>query len=547
VNTVAPLPASVLIVDDTPANLIVLHAVLDPLGVRIVDARSGAEAVELATREPFAVVLVDVQMPEMDGFEVARRLRETATGAELPIIFLTAIHQDGEHERAGYAAGAADYLTKPFDPDMLRARVKAFADLFQQRERLRVEQVGERTRERDAALEQLRYLLAREREARLELENASRMKDEFLASVSHELRTPLSAILGWLDVAYRSGGPGDAERALVAIERNARVQMRIVEDLLDMGRIVSGKLRLVMSTVNVADTVEAAFEAVQPAADAKDLSLDAAVDEDVGSIAADAERLRQVIWNLLSNAIKFSSSGGRVELRVTRKESKVVIVVRDSGQGFRTDFRPFLFEAFRQADSSPARRHGGLGLGLAIVRHLVQAHGGTIEPYSEGEGKGATFTIELPGLPVPTVGRELARAGRGHAGAVMDRLDGLHLLVVDDDEDSRQLLSLVLEEKGASVTTAQSAEEALGKIEEDRPDVLLSDIGMPGVDGYALIGRIRSELSDRCSRTPAIALTAYARPEDGERAISAGFQAHLAKPIDALELTALIASLARAP
>ena len=542
-----PSPASVLIVDDTPANLVALRAVLDPIGVRVVEARSGTEAIERASQESFAVVLLDVQMPGMDGFEVARRLRHTAS-VEVPIIFLTAIHREEEYARAGYAAGAADYITKPFDPDILRARVKAFADLFQQRERLRLEQVGERTRERDEALAQLEELLARERAARREAESANRMKDEFLAAVSHELRTPLSAILGWSAVARRHVSSPEAENALVAIERNAGAQLRIVEDLLDVGRIVSGKLQLEVSAVNVADAVDGAVAAVRPAADAKRLAIDVAVDGEVGVIAADAQRLQQIVWNLLSNAIKFTANGGHVEVRVMRAQAKVIIRVRDEGQGIRPDFLPHLFETFRQADGSTTRRHGGLGLGLAIVRHLVHAHGGRVTPFSEGHGKGATFTVELPAPPMPSVARDSLQEAFRDSCAAADRpefrLDGLRLLLVDDDEDSRALLSQMLAEQGASVSAAQSAEEALLMLEEDIPDVLVSDIGMPDVDGYALIRQVRSRPSDCGGSTPALALTAYARPEDGQRAVDAGFQAHLTKPIDAERLAAVVASLA---
>jgi signal transduction histidine kinase len=514
----------------------------------VVEAHSGPEAIQRACHESFAVVLLDVQMPGMDGFEVASRLRKTAAGAEVPIIFLTAIHRDEKYARTGYDAGAADYITKPFDPNVLRARVKAFADLFQQRERLRLEQVGERTRERDEALQKLADLLAREHAARLDAESASRMKDEFLAAVSHELRTPLSAILGWSEVALRVASSPDVDRAIIAIERNARAQMRLIEDLLDVGRIVSGKMQLEISAVNVADAIDGAIAAVLPAANAKQLSIDVAVDEHVGCIAADAERLQQIIWNLLSNAIKFTSNGDRIEVRVTRADSKVIIRVRDDGQGIHPDFLPHIFEAFRQADGSTTRRHGGLGLGLAIVRHLVHAQGGTITPFSEGLGRGATFTIELPGPPILEMARDSARAIRRDAGAnakpSQPRLDSLRLLVVDDDEDSRELLARMLAEQGAKVSTAQSAEEALRLLDEDIPDVLVSDIGMPHVDGYALIRRIRSRRSGRGSRTPAIALTAYTRHEDGERAVHAGFQAHLTKPIDAERLTALVESLA---
>jgi signal transduction histidine kinase len=539
---------NVLVVDDTPANLVALGAVLQPLAVRVVEAHSGAEAIAHASEESFAVALVDVQMPEMDGFEVARRLRETATGVELPIIFLTAIHRDEAYARRGYASGAADYITKPFDPEMLRARVKAFVDLFQQRERLRLAQVGERTRERDDALEKLAGLLASERAARREAEIANRAKDEFLATISHELRTPLSAILGWAVIARKNTTSPEVERALTTIERNARAQMRIIEDVLDVGRVVSGKLQLEISATEVADAIDGAVQAVRPAADAKQVALAVEIAPDVGVIDADAGRLQQIAWNLLSNAIKFTPKGGHVGVSARRTRSSVVIQVSDDGQGVRAEFLPHLFEPFRQADGSTTRRHGGLGLGLAIVKQLVDAHGGTITAHSEGEGRGASFTVELVARAVSEAPRERWAGATSTARASSPprdiRLDGVRLLIVDDDEDSRDLVGLLLAEQGAAVSSASSAGEALRLVAESPPDVLLSDIGMPDVNGYSLIRRVRSLPGDRGGRTPAIALTAYARPEDGERAFAAGFQAHVTKPIDPDRLAAVVANLA---
>jgi signal transduction histidine kinase len=394
--------ASVLIVDDSHANLIALGAVLKPLGVRVVEASSGQMALDLAAQEEFAVVLLDVQMPEMDGFEVARRLRASETGHELPIIFLTAIHRDEGFARKGYATGAADYITKPFDVDVLRARVKAFVDLFHQRERLRQQEVGERTRERDDALAQLADMLERERQARRDAEVANHAKDEFLATISHELRTPLNAILGWAVIAQRKATDPEVQQALATIERNARVQTRIIEDVLDVGRIISGKLRLEIAQVRVSETIHGAVQALRPAADAKSVRLVVEVDEAVGIIAADVDRLQQIIWNVLSNAIKFTPKGGSVALKATRAPTDVVVTVTDTGQGIPKSFLAHLFEPFRQADGSTTRRHGGLGLGLAIVNQLVQAHGGSIVAQSEGEGLGATFTITLPVRAVTT-------------------------------------------------------------------------------------------------------------------------------------------------
>jgi signal transduction histidine kinase len=547
-NAVGPEPVSVLVVDDTPANLVALGAVLSPLGVDIVEARSGLEAIVRASERSFAVALLDVQMPTMDGFEVARRLRETATGVELPIIFLTAIHLDEQYARKGYASGAADYITKPFDPEVLRARVKAFVDLFQQRERLRRVQVGERTRERDQALEKLAALLASERAARREAEIANRAKDEFLATVSHELRTPLSAILGWAVIARRNTTSPDVQRALTTIERNARAQMRIIEDVLDVGRIISGKLQLEIAPTEVADAIEGAVQTVRPAADAKQVAIEVALATDIGVIAADAERLQQIACNLLSNAVKFTPRGGHVTVSVRRTASSVVIQVSDDGQGVKAEFLPYLFEPFRQADGSTTRRHGGLGLGLAIVKQLVDAHQGVVTARSEGEGRGASFTVELPAGHVPDaaldrgLGAKTAAASQSAPGDI--RLDGVRLLIVDDDEDSRELIGLMLAEQGATVSCAASAGEALRLFAESPPDVLLSDIGMPDLSGYALMRRVRGLSGDSGGRTPAIAFTAYARAEDGERAFAAGFQAHVTKPVDPDRLTALVANLA---
>jgi signal transduction histidine kinase len=461
-------------------------------------------------------------------------------GVEVPIIFLTAIHRDEEYVRRGYASGAADYVTKPFDGDVLRARVKAFVDLFHQRERLRVEEVGERTRERDQALEKLATLLASEREARKEAESANRAKDEFLATVSHELRTPLSAILGWASIARRQSPSADIARALAIIERNARAQMRIVEDVLDAGRVAGGKLRLELARTRVADAIAEAVLAVRPAADAKRVRLEVRVADDVGVIEADPERLQQIVWNLLSNAIKFTPGGGCVEVVAERRETTVAVLVRDDGQGMKPELLPLVFEPFRQGDGSTTRRHGGLGLGLAIVKQLVEAHHGTIAVASDGEGRGSTFTLELPAAPLPSAPPEPARPLPGGDAP----LDGIRVLVVDDDEDSRDLIACVLAEQGATVASASSADEAMRQLANGVPDVLLSDIGMPDVDGYSLLRRIRSMPVDRGGETPAIALTAYARAVDAERAFSAGFQAHVTKPIDHEVLTAVVADLA---
>ena len=824
-------PDRVLLVDDSPANLLALQAVLKPLGAELVEARSGADALEKAALGSYAVILLDVQMPDMDGFEVAAKIRAMAWGREVPIVFLTAIHRDEQYARKGYATGAADYITKPFDVEILRARVKAFVDLFRQREELRRRDVAVRTRERDeatcrlvaferiasAALEegdldallskllgifleaadsadsaaillregdvlrvrasmgrttartgrtiaigssfagaiaatgeplflanassedpgarslfgvplmhdgdvigvtqigssksddisdverrllramaeraawavaqrfrfdrfhavlmsvpaivsivrgpeftcefsnlahrrlfgdqdvvgrraadlgatpeiiamfervqstgqpvtateyamvgtfgsddkrQRRFfnfsvqpmrgqvgkvesvlwfaidvtdqvqsrdaaesaarerarLLDSERAARAEAEVANRAKDDFLATVSHELRTPLNAILGWTVVARRQA-PAELERALGIIERNARAQTRIIEDVLDVSRIVGGKLRLDVTAVDVAAAIEGALETVRPEAESKGVKLSADVGA-VGIVAADGDRLQQVVWNVLTNAIKFTPEGGSVDLAAARLGTRIVIRVTDTGEGIESSFLPHLFEPFRQADGSTTRRHGGLGLGLAIVKQLVHAHGGTIRADSDGAHRGATFTIEIPArsLPVivPRTAKDPAAVGAGDTRTLADgipdtRLENLKVLVVDDEEDARSLVDEILSESGATVQRAAGAAEAIELVSRFRPDVLVSDVGMPDIDGFEFIERVRRLPPDQGGRTPAIALTAYGRREDLQRAASAGFQLHVMKPVEPSTLISAVASLVAAP
>lgn len=815
-------PASVLLVDDNPSNLLALDAVLSSLNVRTVQARSGTEALEHIARGPFAVALIDVQMPEMDGFELTERLRRTEHGRELPVVFVTAIYRDEQYIKRGYASGAADYITKPYDPDVIRARVKAFVDLYEQREKVRRGQVALRTQERDeaqrrlvameriasAALEttdlhalldellqaftdaadhadsatillrdgeylrveasvgsaesttgvhqvrigqgfagtiaaerrplevaghveprlmkssngelaaaglygvpllyggqllgvayigstrettfsaaekrvfdaaaeraalavgrhleqsrlnevlseapawiaivsvpEFRYefvnppyaalldgrkfvgsafspgdlgrevfaameraqaqgtavqvaelrlpdtgqgpryaritlrplrnasgtldrmlifaadvtqqvrarqeieatqaaraeLLERERAARRAAELASTAKDEFLATVSHELRTPLNAILGWAAM-IRTKTTGEVERALGIIERNARAQARIVEDVLDFSRIARGKMRLLLGSVDLTRVVREALEAVRPAADAKGVTIDVSLALE-RPVYGDAERLQQVVWNLLSNAVKFTSSGGRVEVRGSVSRELATISVKDTGQGIDPEFVPYVFEPFRQANGSTTRRHGGLGLGLSIVRQIVHAHGGTISAESEGLGRGATFTVELP--LESSVLRRADQSSPVSASfqAAAPSLGGLKVLVVEDEDDSRELLVQAMAGRGAEVASASSVVEAVREFERFNPDVLVSDIAMPDADGYELIRHVRELPAERGGLTPAVAVTAHAQRAALERALTAGFQRYVPKPVDVDELVATIAEL----
>ncbi|MET0341873.1 MAG: ATP-binding protein, partial [Polyangiales bacterium] len=389
-------------------------------------------------------------------------------------------------------------------------------------------------------------LLERERAARQQAETASRAKDEFLATISHELRTPLNAVIGWTARA-RAKAPPELDRALAIIERNAHAQARIIEDMLDVSRIISGRLRLEIRPIALREPLLGAVEAVRPAAEAKGVELN--IDAPDGlEVSADPDRLQQVVWNLVSNAIKFTPRGGHVWVRVAHDPERVKISVIDTGEGMDPQFLPFVFEPFRQADGSTTRRHGGLGLGLAIVRQLVQAHGGVARVNSPGAGCGSTFEVELPLQPASDAGDgdEVSQVSSTAAltRPTGTRLDGLRVMVVDDEEDARALLVEVLSERGAQVTSAESVANALAQFGMRVPDVLVSDIGMPEADGYTLIRHVRRLSAVEGGGTPAIALTAYARTEDVERAFSAGFQRHLAKPVDAERLIAMISSLA---
>jgi len=373
------------------------------------------------------------------------------------------------------------------------------------------------------------------------------MKDQFLATLSHELRTPLNAILGWSQILTRGNvRPEDVGEGLAVIERNTRAQMQLIDELLDMSRIVSGMMRLDVQRVDLQDIVSAAVASVRHAAEAKNLRLQVMLDPLAGAVRGDPGRLQQCFWNLLSNAIKFTPKGGKVQVTLERVNSHVEVCVADNGQGIRPEFLPHLFERFRQADASTTRHHGGLGLGLSIVKHLVELHGGTIRAKSAGEGQGATFCIDLPLMVVdPPEEPRRRHPQTGGSAAVVDTpsLKGVTVLAVDDEPDARYLIRRVLEECGARVLTAQSAEAGMALLQAERPHVIVSDIGMPDVDGYEFLRRVRALPPGEGGHTPAAALTAFARSEDRTRALRAGYQTHVAKPVEPTELAATVASL----
>jgi PAS domain S-box-containing protein len=399
--------------------------------------------------------------------------------------------------------------------------------------------------ERRRVEEERAALLKREKTAREAAEAANRLKDEFLATVSHELRTPLTAVLGWACMLRMGKFGGDTfDKALEAIERNARSQSQLIDDLLDVSRIIAGKVRLKVQQVNLNAVIEAALDAVQPAADAKGIKIKRIMPSLPGEVSGDPDRLQQIVWNILSNAVKFTPRYGAMIIRCTPGDEEVEIAVEDSGPGISLDFLPHVFDRFRQADGSYTRTHGGLGLGLAIARHLVELHGGTIKAMNNDRGSGAIFTVRLPLLgrqdleaaPVP-----LAEPQKISTTQLL--LTGLKILVVDDDPDALELLTLVFTQYGATVTAASSAKDALAAYQQNGIDVVVSDIQMPDVDGYQLLRQVRAIADERASRLTALAVTAHAKADDRSRALQAGYHAHVSKPVDPTELVLMLSSL----
>lgn len=425
----------------------------------------------------------------------------------------------------------------------LQAALRARHRQYQNRDQLEeIHRAEIRARELQ---EQLAHLLASERAARAEAERVSQLKDEFLATVSHELRTPLNAIYGWTQILRMNVVDQETvQEGIAIIDRNVRAQTQLIEDLLDVSRIVSGKVRLDVQPVDLADVLQATLETVRPAIEAKQIRLDTTIAPPVGPVSGDTGRLQQVFWNLLTNAIKFTPMEGSIEVSTQRAGSQIEISVRDSGEGISPEFLPRLFDRFSQADGSSKRKHGGLGLGLSIVKNLVELHGGSVHAESAGEGLGAMFVVRLP-LRVASARSQESPHVRGLAPAIAFecndiRLDGLKILVVDDEPDARDLVRRFLDACGATAALAASVVEAHELVERFAPDVIISDIGMPERDGYDFIRELRSK---GCT-TPAIALTAFARAEDRIRSIQLGYQTHLPKPIEPAELVAVVASLA---
>ncbi len=538
----------VLLVEDNPGDARLVREAL----------RDAGEGFELAIEETLAgalgrlgagaadVVLLDLSLPDSAGLDTVTRLRAGAPA--VPIVVLS-----GSDDRAlaveAVQRGAQDYLVKGrIDGDVLArairysiARTRAESELARAHAELE-RRVEERTAALSRANSDRARLLGDEQAARRQAEAQSRVKDEFLATLSHELRSPLTPILGWVHL-LRGGRLDEAAtaRALETVERQTNALARLIEDLLDVSRIITGKLRLDMRPVTMEPVLAAALDGVRLAADAKRIDVAQVLTPDLPPVVGDADRLRQVVWNLLANAVKFTPDGGRVEVRLDRAGGGGVrLRVADNGKGIAREFLPFVFDRFRQADHQPTRTHGGLGLGLSIVRHLVEAHGGTVTAASEGQDRGATFTVELPLASAVSVAAEAAAGGE-----MGPALSGLRVLVVEDEPDAREFIATALGLRGAEVEAVGSVEEALAALLGDAPiDVLVSDLAMPVEDGLALIRRVRALPGERARRIPAVALTAHARPDDRRRALGAGFQAHLAKPADPSELALVVATLA---
>ena len=669
-------PVNILLVDDQPAKLLSYETILADLQENLIRAGSGKEALDLLLKKDIAVVLIDVCMPELDGFELASMIRAHPRFQRTAIILVSGVFVEDVDRLRGYDSGAVDYVAVPIVPGLLRAKVAIFADLFRKTQELeelnreleqrviertaKIESAAARLRESEERLrlvltaggiqgwtwnirrseitwlaplgesenvyqsfaeflnsvhpddrpgirnafnraltgaeeyiaefrmsageeeqwwlgrgtvlhdsggqpisiagininmtaqkrtEKEKTLLLKDAEdARKEAEQANQLKDEFLATLSHELRTPLNAITGWAHM-LRSGGLDrpTQSKALETINRNALLQTQLISDILDVSRINSGKLRLDLKPVDLAVVVQAALDTIRPAADAKNIRINSSIAESE-PISGDPARLQQVVWNLLSNAVKFAPISGQLDIRLERKDSDVELTVQDDGPGIRPDFLPHMFEPFRQSDSSSTRAHHGLGLGLSIVRHLVEMHGGRVMAKNRDDRSGAILQAMLPlqaqsgvvRTPTPALQPELDSANWDQR---RPSLQGLKILVVDDEPDAREVVALLLEQCGAEVRAAASAPEALELVGRDLPDAIVADIEMPAEDGYSLLRKIRALPPERGGHTPALALTAYASAQDRIRATEAGFGMHVAKPVQPPELVRAIASL----
>ena len=514
----------ILVVDDTEASRYLCARVLRAARMEVIEAGTGEEALRLAEERKPELLVLDIKLPDMSGLEVCRRIRAGRSGQRVAILHVSSTYVTPEAEIESQESGADIYLAQPVEPRELVSVVKAL---------IRMRELDE---EREAVLRLGQAALA-------EAQQVARIKDEFLATLSHELRTPIGVLSNWLNVMRQGPAtPEELAQGLEVMERNARWMTKLINDLLDVSGIISGKVALEREPSRIETIIRPAVESIRPAAVAKGIAITTDLDPLPGPVSVDPNRMQQVLANLLSNAIKFTGQGGRIEVRCRQAGMQIQITVADTGEGIAPGMLSSIFERFRQADSSITRRHGGLGLGLAIVRHIVELHGGAVSAHSDGPGKGSRFTVTLPYFP-PTIQRGTAAAAVAELPPRGSRLKGLRILAVDDDRDARDVLGKLLEREKAEVRTAGSARDAVQSVESWQPDILLLDLGMPGESGYELLARLRQ----MGHRAPAVAMTGYAREEDAARARYAGFQAHLAKPFHMDDLCRQIAALVPPP
>ncbi|AFY82784.1 ATP-binding protein [Oscillatoria acuminata] len=541
----------VLVVEDNPE---MNRFVCDILGrdYQIATAFNGEQGLEQALTLHPDLILSDVMMPEIGGDRLVSLLRSNPDFADVSIIMLTAKDDDDLRVQL-LREGVQDYLMKPFSVEELRARVgnavaiKRVRDLLQQELASQSSDVEVLASELAFHKRELEVALILQQKQSEELIKANQIKDEFLSIVSHELRTPLNSILGWTQLLRtRKLNETMQNKALETIERNAKQQVNLIDDILDVSRIIRGKIRLKLRPVNLIPIVEAALDTMLPTAESKGIEIDFNFDPAVALVSGDSDRLQQVAWNLFSNAVKFTPNGGSISVAIAQTDSYITLKVQDTGIGINPDFLPHIFEGFRQADSSTTRAYGGLGLGLTIVRHLVELHGGKVQALSEGEGQGATLMVQLPILPKPPQEQAVQTSYSREEGlsSQLWALDGLQVLVVDDDPDTGDLMEAMLTDYGVRVQVVTSVSEAIALMDQCKFDVLVSDIGMPGEDGYHLIHQIRQHEADSNNHIPAIALTAFSSEEDRAQSLLAGFQKHLSKPVEPAQLARVLAQLA---
>lgn len=518
---------TILNVDDTEAMRYQKTRVLRAAGYEVTEADTGARALQLAREQLPDLVLMDVKLPDMSGIDVCRKIKSDPATRLIPVIQVSATFITEKDQQEGLSGGADIYLTEPLEPKVLETVVSTLLQLHRT-------EAG------------LRETLLREQAARTQAEEATRLKDEFLANLSHELRTPMNIIIGWAHL-LRTGALTDEQkiRAAEAVERAARSQAQLIEDLLDVSRIVTGKFRMEMQDVELGSVLKSAVENQRMVASAKKIVVTLTQEAVDLTIKGDPDRLQQVFWNLLSNAVKFTPANGAVDVRMLETERDVVVTVTDTGIGIAPDFLPHVFDRFRQADSTSTRQHTGMGLGLAIVRHVVELHGGRVRAESGGADTGSSFVVTLP-LPGNTHSRTLhATPAAAPLAAPETHHRPWRILLVEDDADAREVTVTGLEKAGFEIRAAATAQEALTVLDKWIPDVIVSDIGMPGVDGYEFMRLLRARPAERGGRVAALALTAFARLEDAIRARSSGYHGHLAKPISPEDLAAAIAKLQR--